>query len=461
MAEAAGASLSVTPIEWNVVGLDSNTPATGPHAFSVGAQVCNTGSTTIPDVATTWVWDTSSTAISLTGAAVKPSVSLAPAACQKFWYAVDVVALASSFDKIRGFHVVASGTGALSVSTPTPREIYVEHLVSQNRNAITGVSGPTAVLVGNTYTYTVSGKTAPGGYGQLVASPFFDPSIFEVRSVSETMSVGGPSTTFYTDACGWVTDPTSGSYRSCTTSADAGGTFTATVTATVVGTGTTTVRSVIYDFSGSSYHYNSDFGDAINAITVTATDPPVNGDPVAGDDSLTVAQDSLGGSVTVLGNDSDPDSDPLTVSAVTQGGHGAVSINLDGSVSYVPAAGYSGADSFTYTVSDGNGGFDTATVSVTVTPTPPPVPPTPTPTPTPAPAPTVSSAPAADVEGSVAGNGPALAAHKTPRAVVRIRSSLPHTGATSSASLAESALLLLLVGSIVLVAGTRRRVRGR
>lgn len=371
VAEAAGSSLSATPIEWNVVGLDSNTPATGPHRFSIGAKVCNTGASTVPDASTTWVWDTASSAISLTGSATKAAVSLAPGDCQKFWYAVDVVAVSLSFDKARRFHIVASGTGVAPVSTPTPREVYVEHLVSQNRNSITGMTGPTSVLVGSTYTYSVTGKTAPGGYGELVASPFFDPSIFEVRSVVETLSIGGSSSTFQTDACGWVNDPTSASYRSCTTSANAGGTFTATVTATVVGTGTTTVRSVIYDFSGSSYHYNSDFSSSVNAITVTATDPPVNGAPIAAGDTLTVGQDSTGGSVTVLTNDTDPDGDPLSVSAVTQGGHGAVSINPDGSVRYVPAAGYSGPDSFTYTASDGQGGFDTATVTVTVTATPP------------------------------------------------------------------------------------------
>jgi len=35
-------------------------------------------------------------------------------------------------------------------------------------------------------------------------------------------------------------------------------------------------------------------------------------------------------------------------------------------VFYIPNEGYSGTDSFTYTISDGNGGTDTATVTVTV-----------------------------------------------------------------------------------------------
>lgn len=39
----AAAALRVTPLTWNIIGLDSNTPASGPNLFPVGARVCNTG----------------------------------------------------------------------------------------------------------------------------------------------------------------------------------------------------------------------------------------------------------------------------------------------------------------------------------------------------------------------------------------------------------------------------------
>jgi hypothetical protein len=55
----------------------------------------------------------------------------------------------------------------------------------------------------------------------------------------------------------------------------------------------------------------------------------------------------------------------LTVTAVTQGSHGSVSFTAAG-VSYTPDANFNGSDSFTYAISDGNGGSDTATVNVTV-----------------------------------------------------------------------------------------------
>jgi large repetitive protein len=75
-----------------------------------------------------------------------------------------------------------------------------------------------------------------------------------------------------------------------------------------------------------------------------------------------------GGSVVVpvLGNDMGTG---LVVSAVTQPAHGLVTIGADGTVVYVPTAGYSGLDSFTYTFTDGSGQTSSATVSITVTPT--------------------------------------------------------------------------------------------
>jgi hypothetical protein len=97
----------------------------------------------------------------------------------------------------------------------------------------------------------------------------------------------------------------------------------------------------------------------------------VGNPPDAVDDAATVAQDSGPNAIDVLANDSDPDSDPLTITAVTQGANGSVTFTGI-SVSYAPNAGFTGSDSFTYTISDGNGGTDTATVMVTVNDTQPP-----------------------------------------------------------------------------------------
>lgn len=101
--------------------------------------------------------------------------------------------------------------------------------------------------------------------------------------------------------------------------------------------------------------------------TVTETLGPrvyLNRQPVAANDNATTLRGTAA-TIAVLANDSDPDGNPLSVTAVTQPAHGSASFTANG-VTYTPAAGYVGTDSFTYTVSDGAGGTATATVSITV-----------------------------------------------------------------------------------------------
>jgi hypothetical protein len=87
--------------------------------------------------------------------------------------------------------------------------------------------------------------------------------------------------------------------------------------------------------------------------------------PVAEDDSAsTVAGKAV--AIKVLANDNDADGDALAVTSVSKAAHGTVVRNADHTVSYTPAAGFTGKDGFTYTVSDGKGGADTAAVSVKV-----------------------------------------------------------------------------------------------
>ncbi len=69
----------------------------------------------------------------------------------------------------------------------------------------------------------------------------------------------------------------------------------------------------------------------------------------------------------MLANDSDSDGDSLTVTSVGTPAHGGTVANADGTITYTPAANYTGADSFAYTIGDGQDGSATATVNVTVT----------------------------------------------------------------------------------------------
>ncbi|MGE0743915.1 MAG: Ig-like domain-containing protein [Rhodospirillales bacterium] len=128
---------------------------------------------------------------------------------------------------------------------------------------------------------------------------------------------------------------------------------------------------------GFSYTISDGKASTVGAVNVTVNAvPPPNSPPVANNDSATTAAGTPV-SVNVLGNDSDPNNDPLTIVGVTAPGHGTATINNNGTAAnpaddfivYTPAAGYSGPDSFSYTISDG-AAQRAATVSVTVTPPP-------------------------------------------------------------------------------------------
>ncbi len=115
-------------------------------------------------------------------------------------------------------------------------------------------------------------------------------------------------------------------------------------------------------------------------ITSTVSDPnPTNNSsqavtlvdtaPVARDDSYTTTEDIdlVIPAPGVLGNDNDPDSDPLAAALAVSPTHGTVVLNADGSFTYSPDPDYYGADAFTYTASDGYLA-DTAVVTIDVSP---------------------------------------------------------------------------------------------
>jgi len=95
--------------------------------------------------------------------------------------------------------------------------------------------------------------------------------------------------------------------------------------------------------------------------------PVANRPPVATNDSASTPR-GVSVVVEVLANDTDADGDELRLASVGSPAHGTATAHADGSVTYAPASGFDGNDSFAYTVSDGRGGTDTASVSITVFP---------------------------------------------------------------------------------------------
>jgi hypothetical protein len=107
---------------------------------------------------------------------------------------------------------------------------------------------------------------------------------------------------------------------------------------------------------------------AIEDVTIGYSLVPANHPPVAAADSYNATEDTplTIAAPGVLANDSDADADALTAVLVTTTAHGALALNSNGGFSYTPAAGYSGADSFTYKANDGKDDSNVATVTLTI-----------------------------------------------------------------------------------------------
>jgi VCBS repeat-containing protein len=90
--------------------------------------------------------------------------------------------------------------------------------------------------------------------------------------------------------------------------------------------------------------------------------------PLAVADSYSTNQNSqlVVSATGVLGNDTDPESQPLAAIIDTNPAHGSVSLNSDGGFTYTPTPSFTGTDSYTYHASDGTLNSNVATVSITV-----------------------------------------------------------------------------------------------
>jgi M6 family metalloprotease-like protein len=138
----------------------------------------------------------------------------------------------------------------------------------------------------------------------------------------------------------------------------------------VINSGGTTVRytpavnyhgSDTFDYTMNDGHGNTD--TATVHITVTTVNDP----PTAVDDNA-VTPENTPLEIAVLANDTDPEGDNLTIVGLNRGSHGTVAATVNNTVRYTPDTGYAGADTFIYTISDGNGGKASARVHVTINP---------------------------------------------------------------------------------------------
>ncbi len=93
----------------------------------------------------------------------------------------------------------------------------------------------------------------------------------------------------------------------------------------------------------------------------------VNNPPIAGDDAY-IVNTGVATTFDVFNNDFDLDNQTISLFDFTQPANGTVSLDQAGNLVYISNQGFSGQDSFTYRITDRNGGIDIATVVVDVLP---------------------------------------------------------------------------------------------
>jgi len=135
---------------------------------------------------------------------------------------------------------------------------------------------------------------------------------------------------------------------------------------TITTNGTTVTYTPNLDFNGTdSFVYTISDGILTDNATVYVTVGLVNDAPIAQNDTATTLENTPI-IISVLHNDSDVDSDLLTINSITQGSNGTVTTNGT-TITYTPHLNFTGTDSFTYTISDGVNTSNSATIRVNVT----------------------------------------------------------------------------------------------
>jgi CSLREA domain-containing protein len=134
----------------------------------------------------------------------------------------------------------------------------------------------------------------------------------------------------------------------------------------------TTVQADVGSAITVTATYTDDLGSGESPTsTPTAAVTNVNDSPVALNDNLNVNEDNtitFTSATALLANDSDIDGDTLAMSGITQPANGSLVDNGDGTLTYTPDGNFYGIDSFTYSISDGNGGTANGTAMIVVAP---------------------------------------------------------------------------------------------
>lgn len=272
----AAAVLEIIPVTWDVLGLDSVNPNAGPALYPVGSRVCNRGDASAVNLNIDFSFVTANGNISLVSDAKQVLPALSPNDCQDFFFNVAVIRSASAYNQTATFIVVASAD-ELTPVTSTTRTLYVESLVSQPNPTLTNLSGPTQVVVGNTYQYVIGGGIIVPDHQQIEHFIDFAPDMFRVESVvvvygTATNPPGPTNDKIYTNACGWDSGA-----RQCTIPGQGvGGNLSVIYNVKILKKDTTTLNYSIYGYQSATdeFSYQSGPTTGLNVVAVDATLTP-------------------------------------------------------------------------------------------------------------------------------------------------------------------------------------------
>ena len=216
---------------------------------------------------------------------------------------------------------------------------------------INGATGAhSLIFAASGFTSATSGSidVGPAPTATSITSDAPDPSVAG-EAVTVQFTVTSPGGT----PSGTVVVTTSGGAETCSADAQAGScALTLGTPGSHTLTATYSATSLFAASSGSESHQVA----------------PPNSPPVANPDGFTTAAGQALGVAApgVLGNDTDPDGDPLQASVVTDPTSGTLALAADGGFVYTPNPLFTGTDVFTYRAADGRGGESIGTVTITV-----------------------------------------------------------------------------------------------
>lgn len=273
-------SLSAEIVSWQVVGLDSNAPASSaPELFVVQAKVTNNGDANAENASATLTLSSpdcgGSPCIELRSDANYGIGTLSPGETDDAFWTVAVAKTTAAFDTTTPITVTAQADGVGPVtatqvsrdpppcgSEPSaPSTLFVQNLISQSRNDVLSYSlspgvqrpdGSWEVTLGSDFTVTVVASTATE-YSEISVPATVDPS-----------GAITPSSVNFTYELGTTSDDD-------VYTLNAGGEVTAEYGYRASALGDVQLAQLIYDCSGNSFHYNSDY--LVDAITIHVVAP--------------------------------------------------------------------------------------------------------------------------------------------------------------------------------------------